>query len=90
MTPYRVFIASEEADVTGPKHSAGRGGNEKAFAQEARAEGINCVGRGPHPGDALLRGRELARGAKRARAQGYVLPVPPRVVRPQGQPAVAA
>ena len=34
--------------------------------------------------------KELARGAKRAKAQGYVLPVPPRVVRPQTQPAVAA
>jgi dimethylaniline monooxygenase (N-oxide forming) len=33
--------------------------------------------------------KELARGRKRAKAQGYVLPVPPRVVRPAAQPMAA-
>jgi len=34
--------------------------------------------------------KELARGRKRRGAQGFVLPVPPRVVRPSSNPAVAA
>jgi hypothetical protein len=34
--------------------------------------------------------KELARGRKRARAHGFFLPVPPRVVRPTSNPAVAA